>query len=172
MHKAIFIKSEIIIDDEEAIDEFYSKSYFGKPKDKKLILSLVEGFYLFEKKKIEIYDYRDKKLSFKLFIKRAVKTEPRFWVRYVVYKDIRTRGYITKTALRFGADFRVYDRGARPGEEHARWLLYCVSEGETFIWQKFAAMNRVAHSTRKRLMISIVDQEADVTYYEVAWKRP
>lgn len=172
MYKAIFIKTEIIVDDTESINELYNKSCFGSPKDGRLILSLVEALYLLEKSKIEVYDYRNKKLNFKSFLKKAIKIESGFWVRYVVYKDIRTRGYITKTALRFGADFRIYDRGAKPGEEHAKWLLFCVNEGETFTWQKFAAMNRVAHSTKKRLLIGIVDQEGDVTYYEISWKRP
>ena len=37
---------------------------------------------------------------------------------------------------------------------------------------EFAAKNRVAHSTRKRLLLAIVDAEGQVTHYEVAWKRP
>ena len=85
---------------------------------------------------------------------------------------MRTRGYVIKTALKYGADFRVYDRGARPGEEHARWILHAVSEQESFDWKKFASMNRVAHSVRKRLMLGILDAEGDVTYYEIRWMRP
>ncbi|MDP3918703.1 MAG: tRNA-intron lyase, partial [Nanoarchaeota archaeon] len=77
-----------------------------------------------------------------------------------------------KTALKFGADFRVYDRGIKPGEEHAKWVMYPIPETSTCSWYEFAAKNRVAHSTRKRLLIAIVDEEGDVTYYEIKWTRP
>ena len=40
-------------------------------------------------------------------ISRARKAEPNFWIRYCVFRDLRSRGYIVKTALKFGADFRV-----------------------------------------------------------------
>ena len=89
-----------------------------------------------------------------------------------MFKDIRNRGYIVKTALKFGAEFRVYDRGVKPGEDHARWIVYPVKESSTLTWHDFSAKNRVAHSTKKRLMICIVDEENDVTYYEVKWLRP
>ena len=103
---------------------------------------------------------------------KARKVEPNFWVRYGVYKDIRNRGYIIKTALKFGADFRVYDRGIKPGEDHAKWIVYPVHEGSTLTWYEFAAKNRVAHSTKKRLLMGIVDGEGDVTYYEIKWVKP
>ncbi len=85
---------------------------------------------------------------------------------------MRNRGYIVKTALKFGADFRVYDRGVKPGEDHAKWVVYPVNEGSTLTWHDFSAKNRVAHSTKKRLLMGIVDAENDVTYYEIRWMRP
>ena len=105
-------------------------------------------------------------------IKKARKFEPNFWIKYVVYRDMRSRGYIVKTALKFGADFRVYDRGIKPGDDHAKWILYPVHEGSVLTWHDFSAKNRVAHSTRKRLLLGIVDDENDCTFYEVSWKRP
>ena len=96
-------------------------------------------------------------MDFEQFLKKATRLEPNFWIRYSVFKDMRNRGYIIKTALKFGADFRVYDRGVKPGEDHARWIIYPVHEGSVLTWYEFAAKNRVAHSTKKRLMMGIVD---------------
>jgi tRNA splicing endonuclease len=39
-------------------------------------------------------------------------------------------------------------------------------------WHEFSAKNRVAHSTKKHLMIGVVDDEGDVSYWEVRWLRP
>jgi len=151
--------------------ELYTKSRFGEIKDNKIQYSLVEALYLIEKKKLVIKE--DKKaIKQDDFIKTAVKLEKGFWTKYVVFRDMRNRGYILKTALKFGADYRVYDRGIKPGEDHAKWILFPVSETKSFTWYTFSAMNRVAHSTRKNLLVGIVDSENDVTYYEIKWTKP
>lgn len=152
--------------------DLYDKSRYGEPVKSKIKYSLVEALYLLEKEKIKVVDRKNKEIDFDEFVKKATKKEPNFWIRYCVYKDMRDRGYIVKTALKFGADFRVYDRGIKPGEDHAKWLIFPVYEGTIFTWYEFAAKNRVAHSTKKRYLIAIVDEEDDVTYYEIRWMRP
>ena len=170
---AIFARERIITEDSDDARELYNQSRYGTLlEDGKVQLSLPEALYLVEKKRLKVFDGRNKPISFESFIKKARKAEPNFWIRYCVFKDIRNRGYIIKTALKFGADFRVYGRGVKPGEDHAKWIIYPVHEGETLTWYEFAAKNRVAHSTRKKLMIGIVDDEGDVTYYEIRWIRP
>jgi len=168
--KILLTESMATSEDKEAKD-FHSQSRFGEVKDNKVKYSLVEALYLLENKKVEVL-VNGRKLSFDGFIKKATKFEPNFWVRYIVFKDMRDRGYIIKTALKFGADFRVYDRGVKPGQDHAKWILYPVKEAEVFSWYEFSAKNRVAHSTRKKLLIACVDEENDVTFWEVAWKKP
>ncbi|MDP2749663.1 MAG: tRNA-intron lyase [Nanoarchaeota archaeon] len=171
--KAIFVKRRVVTEDSDAARELYNQSRYGAvTEDNKIQLSLIEALYLLDKKKIELVDAKDKKIGQDDFLKKAKKLEPNLWIRYCVYRDIRNRGYIIKTALKFGADFRVYDRGVKPGEDHARWIVYPVHEGEHLTWYEFAAKNRVAHSTKKRLLIGIVDDEGDVTYYEIRWMRP
>ena len=170
---SIFSNERVLVDNSDETQELYNKGVFGTIlEDKKLQLSLQEALFLMEKGKIVIVDGRNKELDFDTYVKKATKIEPNFWIRYSVYKDMRARGYIVKTALKFGADFRVYDRGIKPGEDHARWIIYPVHEGATLTWYEFAAKNRVAHSTKKRLMMGVVDDEGDVTYWEIKWMRP
>lgn len=171
--KAILSREHVITEASNESKEFYDKSRYGTLKDSGQVqLSLLEALYLIEKGRLIVLDGRNKPIEFGKFVKKAKKVEPNFWIRYSVFKDIRDRGYIIKTALKFGADFRIYDRGKKPGEAHARWIVYPVHEGETLTWYDFAAKNRVAHSTKKRLLIGIVDNEGDVTYYEIKWTRP
>ena len=171
--KAIFARERIITEATNEARELYNQSRYGTLLEEgKVQLSLLEALYLIEKGKLDVLDGRNKPISFENFLKKAKKVEPNFWIRYCVFKDIRNRGYIIKTALKFGADFRIYDRGIKPGEDHAKWIVYPVHEGETLTWYEFAAKNRVAHSTKKRLLIGIVDDEGDVTYYEIKWVRP
>ena len=162
----------IVTKDYENALELYDKGCFGEihgVKRKRLEFNLIEALYLLERDKLLVFTSPGsrKPLAFEQFVSKAGKLEDRFWIRYQVYRDIRTRGYIVKTALKFGADFRVYRRGIKPGEDHAKWVLFCVSESEAETWSSFSAKNRVAHSTRKKLLVGCVDAEGDVTYWEI-----
>lgn len=168
--KAIFATEAVTSNQQEAF-ELYERSRFGEVIEGKIHYSLVEAFYLMEKGKMDIYEGR-KKMTPEKFLEKAKEIEPNFWTRYRVFSDIRNRGYIIKTALKFGADFRVYERGVKPGEKHAKWILFPVFETSGLTWHEFAAKTRVAHSTKKRLLIGIVDHEGDVTYYEIRWIKP
>ena len=161
----------VLTESSDLARELYNQSRFGVMDGQKVRLSLLEAYYLLEKKKIKVKEKR-KALTPEAFLKKIRKIEPQFWTKYCVFRDLRNRGYIVKTALKFGADFRVYERGVKPGEEHAKWVVFPVHEGSVLTWQDFSAKNRVAHSTKKRLLIGIVDDEADVTYYEIRWMRP
>ncbi|MEM4397028.1 MAG: tRNA-intron lyase [Candidatus Woesearchaeota archaeon] len=170
--KALFSQGLIITENSNEARELYNLNRYGTLlEDGKVQLSQVEAFYLLEKEKLEIYDLK-KIITKEDFLKKATKIDKNFIVRYSAYKDLRNRGYIVKTALKFGADFRVYDRGIKPGEDHAKWIVYPVKEDSSLTWYEFAAKNRVAHSTRKRLLLAVVDDELDISYWECRWLRP
>lgn len=145
---------------------------FGALARERIRLSLYEAAYLHERGKLAVRDARGKALDHERIMRAGRALEKQFRVKYLVFSDLRTRGYIVKTALKFGADFRVYDKGVRPGDDHAKWIVYPVAESQSHTWHDFAAKNRVAHSTRKKLLIAVVDDEEDITYFEMAWTRP
>jgi tRNA-intron endonuclease, archaea type len=171
--KAILAGERVLTESSDEARDFYNQSRFGTiAENGKVELSLLEGLYLSERTRLDVKSEAGRKISFDTYVKKARKVEPNFWIRYVVFRDMRNRGYIIKTALKFGADFRVYERGIKPGEDHAKWVVFPVHEGSTLTWHEFSAKNRVAHSTKKRLLMGIVDDESDVTYYSVSWIRP
>ena len=146
-------------------------SRFGEKAEGKIQYSLAEALYLLNKSRLELFIGK-KKLSAEKLMQMASEKEPTFFAKYRVFSDLRDRGYTVKTALKFGAEFRVYEKGVKPGEDHAKWIVFPVHESSAMTWHDFAAKNRVAHSTKKNLLIAIVDDEGDVTYYEVKWLRP
>jgi tRNA-intron endonuclease, archaea type len=149
----------------------YEKSRFGEKKQNKIEYSLAEALFLLEKNKLQLFQNK-KQIPFDQALKKAKRLDKRIEIKYPVYENLRKRGYILKTALKFGADFRVYKKGVKPGQDHALWILFCVKEAQTNSWHDFAAKNRVAHSTKKKLLLGIVDDEDDVTFYEVTWLKP
>ena len=165
------ILGEIISSNDSDAYSLYEKSHFGEPRDDKVQYTLTEALFLLEKDKIEIFS-KNKEMSKKEFMEKCRKIDKKIQIKYLVFKDLREKGYTVKTALKFGADFRVYTKGSHPGKSHAKWIVFAEHESKNFTWQEFSAKNRVAHSVKKNLLLAIVDEESDVSYYEVSWIKP
>tara|TARA_Y100000310_G_C20180572_1_gene577924 strand:- start:41 stop:529 length:489 start_codon:yes stop_codon:yes gene_type:complete len=143
----------------------YNRSSFGTLNKGSTELSSEETLYLVEKGKLDV------SISSGVLFRKFSRGERNFPEKYAVFKNLRGRGYVLKSGLKFGCDFRVYDKGQRPGKAHAKWLLFATKEGAKMSWKDFSGMNRVANSTRKNLLIAIVDSENSVSYFEVGWKK-
>jgi len=166
-----YIIGEIISSNTSEAYSLYKKSCFGEPIGEKVQYSLSEALFLVEEGKMEIF-VRNNKLKGKELMNKLRRIDKKIQIKYPVFKDLRKRGYIVKTALKFGAEFRVYDKGSRPGKKHAKWIVFVDYESRRLTWHEFSAKNRVAHSTKKNLLLAIVDEENDISYYEVTWIRP
>jgi len=148
------------------------KSHFGKLEDDILELSIIEAFYLMEDGRLKIYESSkdDKKLE-PNYIRNIIK-ENNGYVKYLVYKDLKDRGYIIKTGFKYGSDFRLYERGKSPSEGHSDYLVKIIHENYDINALDFASYVRVSHGVKKNLLIAVVDDEKDITYYMVEWIRP
>ena len=149
----------------------HERSRFGEKQDGKIEYSPAEALFLAQENKMRVFSGK-KPLDFASLLKKLKKQDKKLETKLTVFSDLRKRGCIVKSALKFGGEFRVYDKGVKPGEAHARWILYTIRESDSLNWHEFAAKTRVAHSTKKRLLIAIVDDESDVSYYEIAWLKP
>jgi len=168
--KAYFV-GEVISSNSSEAHGLFKKSHFGEKKDDKIQYSFSETLFLVEKRKMEVFSM-GKRLSKDELIKKIQRFDKKIQVKYTVFKDLRQRGFIVKTALKFGADFRVYAKGVKPGKKHAKWVVFADHETNKITWHEFSAKNRVAHSTKKNLLIAIVDEESGITYYEISWLKP
>ena len=166
--QATFMSEKIFSNTKEAFSLFESQR-FGERTGEKIFYTLQETLFLVENKKMELLDSKDKKITEKDLLKKFEKIDKKFKTKYLVFRDLRQKGMIVKTALKFGAEFRVYEKGKKISEDHAKWILFPVSENQILTWQDFSAKNRIAHSTNKKLLIAVVDEENAVSYYEVNW---
>ena len=163
--------SEKITSNTIEAQNLFATNRFGEKIGEKILYSIPEAFFLIQDGKMEIINYHGKKLTQKEILRKFERIDKKFKTKYIVFKDLREKGYIVKTALKFGAEFRVYEKGKKVGKNHSKWILFPVSENSKTTWQDFSAKSRVAHSTKKNLLIAIVDEESDVSYYEVKWTK-
>lgn len=145
------------------------KGFYGKIECNYLNLSLIESFYLLEKGRLDIFE--DDEPCDEDYIMDLLKNQG-LYARYIVFRDLRDRGYILKTGFKYGADFRLYDRGRNPGEGHSDYLVKVVFNDYLIDVLDFSSYVRVANGVNKKLLLAIVDEDFDITYYNVEWTRP
>ena len=175
--KAELLKDRVLITDEVDAQRIFNTGWYGNISKVGLELSLIEAAFLYEREKIEIYE-KKKRITFLKFLKYCNKIDERFNVRYIVYKDLRERGLPTRTGLKFGCDFRVYERGVKPikkgpkqEREHTKWIVFAVSENYTQTFHELSRAVRLAHNIRANMLWAVVDTDNNVTYYEIKFLR-
>ncbi len=160
----------VLIFDKNGISKLSSRQY-GNVEGNFLILSLVEALYLINLGWLEVK--KDKNImSFEELYEYAKNIEERLCLKYLVYKDLRTRGYIVKTGLKYGADFRLYEKGANIEKEHSVYLVKIFTEDSFILLNELTGFVRVAHSVKKKLLIAIVDADGDIVYYKMDFVKP
>ncbi len=157
----------VVIFDKNGISKLNSKGY-GKLIDNFLALSLVEALYLVSKNWIVVKDDNGNIVNFENLYNYASNIDNHLCVKYLVYRDLRTRGYTVKTGLKYGSDFRLYSR-ENIDEVHSEYLVKVFSEDIPCSISELTGFVRVAHSVRKKLIIAIVDSDEDIVYYNMKY---
>jgi len=173
------VENRVIIWSKDSIS-LYDEKGFGKPqpeeKPNRLELDLVEATYLLEKGRLKIFTKENGKRKFKdlsYMLNYGAKLMHDFHSAYIVYKDLRERGYLVKSGLKFGTIFRVYGRGVKLKRgpkapyEHTKWIVHPVAEESAFSLPEMARAVRLAHNIRATMLWAVVDRENGVTYYQI-----
>lgn len=94
------------------------------------------------------------------------KDDPDIFSKYLIYRDLRSRGYVAKNGFGFEMDFRVYDRGDF-GIRGTKLLVFGLNEGRkeragTFCRKvdKMAAMG-------KEPVVAVIDRRGEIIYYKM-----
>jgi tRNA-intron endonuclease len=174
--EGIIEDDHIIISDKEAIEEFYNNSYIGtldknSESNEILVLNPVEVLLLIERNRILLYldsNKEDNNLyDFEGILIYLTQFDDRLWQKYIIYMDLRKRGYLVRQGYGEGIDFRVYKRGADFEKDSAKFLIYPVFEGHPIDLKDLDKMSRVAMSSRKDLIVATVDRLSKPIYYSV-----
>ncbi len=156
----------VFVDDPAEGSTLHNKGYFGDPRPGGgVTLSLLEAVYLVESERMEVSG-DGAVLPLRDLFRRAHAKVPSFEIRYLVYRDLRQRGYVVKESPP-PIDFRVFPRGGSPKATPSKWGVSAVSERWVFDLDALAAHVRRVSGTRKNLLVAVVDEESDLTYYAV-----
>lgn len=170
-------KRVVLFDRAKARELYFNEGFYGKffgiskPKvpnvERELELSLFEAAYLAEKGVLEVIDREGKSVSVEDLVKIGREVFENFDEVYTVYKDIRDKGLVVKSGMKFGATFLVYRLG--PGLEHAPFLVHVLPYDSKLDPIEIVRAGRLSHSVRKRFIIAFVDETKRVGYLQFRW---
>lgn len=178
--KGHLLENRVVIWNIDNSRSIFKESFYGKPlgvpKPKgadfnaPLILDLIEALYLIGKKKLSIYDVTGKKVTEQKLIKICRNEYADFDDKYLVYRDLRERGYIVTPGIKFGCDFAAYEKG--PGIDHAPYLVQVSDPKKKLTATLVVLQGRLATTVRKQFTIAVPDASSGcVGYVSFDWWR-
>jgi len=172
--EAEFVENFLVVWNPLGGSELYRLGFYGKPIgipkpkspdfDTPLILDLMEGLFLVEKRLIKVFEGANRdKVTFRNLRSRARRLYEDFDHKYAVYKDLRDKGLVVTPGVKFGCDFAVYKHG--PGIEHAPFMVSVKSRKDGMTATEIVKAGRLATTVRKRFIIAIPDLRAEEIEY-------
>ena len=97
-------------------------------------------------------------MLFRSIVRKFSVGKPELWIKYIVYRDLRDRGYIVRESER-NFDFDIYGKGP------LRRLISIVYEGGEASLRKLHQLLTIAEREKKELILAVVDRRTDIVYY-------
>lgn len=161
----------VVVADQREGSQLYNKGNFGYPRSGGGVdLDLVEATFLCEWKRLEI-EKDGKPLTFEdLFVYSASIFEG-FDITYMVYRDLRQRGFVVKMETGM-YDMSVFPRGMTMSNSRPLYMVKAVSERTAIEISQFIDEATDVKGRKKQLLYGVVDEEGDLTYYNMFVKDP
>jgi len=165
--KAMLKDNQIEVLAPENVEELSTRGY-GIKQDKTLTLTFYEALFLLSKEIIQIQQEKTKKkIDFQQLLNQYKAVDQNAWAKYLIYRDLRSRGYVAREGFGLGADFRVYERGEY-GTATAKYLIFGIQEGQPVSMKELAQTLRYAHSQKKELVLAVLNRRGEVVYYSLS----
>lgn len=157
----------VLVSSPEDIEELSLRGY-GVSENEGLMLTFYEALFLLGKGIIEVKNEKTGgKVNFQTLLQRFQSIDEDAWVRYLIYRDLRSRGYVAREGFGLGIDFRVYERGEY-GKETAKYMIFGIQEGQPVSIEELARSLRYVQSLKKRLVLAVINRRGEVVYYSLS----
>jgi tRNA-intron endonuclease len=162
----VLAEKGVTISEQSNIDALSSRGY-GTLKNKVFTLTFYESLYLLDKGMLEIKDPNGKAKDFQSLLHSYEAKNDNAWVNYLVYRDLRSRGYVVREGFGGGIDFRIYERGTY-GKDTAPYLTMITQEGKPLPVNDLADALSKSKSQKKELILAVMNRRGEVVHYSVS----
>jgi tRNA-intron endonuclease, archaea type len=138
---------------------------FGESEKNTLILDSFETLYLLYNNKLELKKV-NKIIVFDELLQKYIQKNDDILTQFLLYRDLRTKGYVVKDGFGFGSDFRVYERGTYRLKD-AKFLIFAFNEGTQ---QKIGNLYKnIEQITKmgKEPIIAVIERRGEIIYYKI-----
>jgi len=176
----ILVENRIFIQSLTDSRLLFGSGYYGKPMgipkpkgldfESPLVLDLIEGYYLVQKGKLKLVQPDSSPVSLKVIKAVCEKQYADFESKYLVFQNLRDKGYVVSPGIKFGCDFAVYEQG--PGIDHAPYLVQVLRQSDEMTATNIVLAGRLATTVKKQFIIAIPKvREKRVDYVGFDWWR-
>ena len=162
--EGILVKDHTLISD-KSMQHSLEQRGFGEVIKGKFFLKPFESLYLLYIDKLRIFK-GSQPVDFEQLMAQCVKYENEAFTKFLIYRNLRTRGYVAKDGFGFGSDFRVYERG-QFGEKGTKYVVFGLSEGRR---QKIGLLQKQIEQITtmgKEPVLAVIERRGEVIYYKV-----
>jgi len=163
--EGVLVKDHTLVSDKNMQNGLEQKG-FGEIIKKKFFLKPFESLYLLYADKLKL-SRGSQQINFDSMMQECMKFDNGILTKFLVYRDLRTKGYIAKDGFGFGSDFRVYERG-QFGEKAAKYVVFGLSEGKR---EKMGLLQKqIEQITKmgKEPVIAVIERRGEVIYYKIS----
>jgi len=155
----------VLIEEKERFGELEEVGY-GERQGEAMRLKDFEALYLLYSGKISVKDSKGRKVTFEDFAKADQAKVRDSWTKFIIYRDLRSRGYVVKDGFGFGTDLRVYERGDFPAKA-AKFVIFALDEGTEKSLGDLRDSVRQIVKMGKEAIVAVIERRGEVIYYRV-----
>jgi tRNA-intron endonuclease len=158
-------QQRFIVDDEKYREQLRNRG-FGEKENNDFVLRPYEALYLSYTKKLRIKDH-DNTVDFDDLVRILIKRDKNILTKFMVYRDLRSRGYTPKEGFGFGVDFRVYERGEFE-KKPAKYVVFGINEGTKI--KAYRLIDTIDQIVRmgKDAVVAVIERRGEVIYYKMS----
>jgi tRNA-intron endonuclease len=162
----VLAEKGVRITEKSSIDALSQRGY-GTAENNVFTLAFYEALYLLDKEMLEVKDEKGEKVDFQALLRSYEKKDENAWVNYLVYRDLRSRGYVAREGFGAGIDFRIYERGAY-GKDTAPYLILSTQEGKPVPIEDLTGALQRSQSQKKELILAVMNRRGEIVYYSIS----
>ncbi len=159
------VDGQIVVLEREEADSLSAGGYGVRKDGDSLLLRAYEALYLVSEKRMKVLS-GGIELSFQDLLKLFQKEEVSVWWAFLLFRDLRERGYVVREGPAGEAGFRVYERGTYP-KKAARYIVFLMREGSPVTVDRLWSEMRLVQGMKKKLIVAVMDRRGEVVYYSL-----
>jgi tRNA-intron endonuclease len=163
--EGLLTEKGVAIRDKGEADALKSRGY-GVGDGKQFCLTFYESLYLLAKGNLLVDNGKGKKIDFRNLLRRFEEVSENAWAQYLVYRDLRSRGYVIREGFGANVDFRVYERGDY-SKDTAKYLVLSIQEGRPVSMSDLTNVLLQTQSAKKELILAVMNRRGEIVYYTV-----